>query len=192
MNRPRITPPLDAAPKDARTPFHLVVAYEDQPTRDRALHLSHHLSQQLAEDYDFHCSWWKFNHLENAVLREQSVNAAAEANMVVMALHARPDLTALQTDWLGTWLPRRAAGNKAALVAMVGADSPAMVREADLTALRLRHLAKAAHLDFFSHTFDLPKTALEPAGDIPTWAQPAGADAKAALRMPPPRWGINE
>ena len=46
---------------EPKMPFDLVVAYEDRATRNRALHLYDHLAQQLLDDYDFKCAWWKFD-----------------------------------------------------------------------------------------------------------------------------------
>ena len=89
MNNTRLSPKVNATTWDQKVPFHLLVAYEDPGTRDRALHLSQHLSKQLEDDYEFHCSWWKFNHLTNTVLHEQAANAAREANMIVVAVQAR-------------------------------------------------------------------------------------------------------
>ncbi len=195
MNDSRLSAKVKGPAWDQKVPFHLLVAYEDPPTRDRALHLSHHLSRQLAEDYDFHCSWWKFNHLTNEILHEQAAHAAAEANMIVLAVKARPTPPPVQTEWLRTWIPRRQATD-AALVALVAISETGKPADVASTTGFLRDLAKSAGLDFFDHSFELPKTSLSPAaGSHPEPDMSAAlsvADPSTHFRMPIPRWGINE
>jgi hypothetical protein len=58
----------------------------------------------------------------------------------------------------------------------------------------LRNLAKSAGLDFFDHSFELPKTS-PAAGSVPGPDMAAAlsvADPSMHFRMPTPRWGINE
>ena len=65
MNNPALNPRSNASQWEPKFPFDLLVAYEDALTRDRALKLYDTLAQQLLNDYDFQCSWWKFDHLQN-------------------------------------------------------------------------------------------------------------------------------
>ena len=193
-----------------RSSFDLVVAYEDAATRHRALHLSHHLSQQFADDHEFHCSWWKFDHLANRVLREQAAHAAAHANMIVLAVNARPKLPALQAEWIESWLPlrrlhrtRSVNGALVALVALMTGTEPTIAAEVRQTTEQLRQIADAARLDFFAHAFELP-TPLPAAttAEILENATPREIVTQANLgalsagnphfKMPIPRWGINE
>jgi len=198
MNNTRLRPKVDASTWDQKIPFHLLVAYEDPGTRDRALHLSHHLSKQLAADYDFHCSWWKFNHLANTILHQQAAHAATEANMIVVAVQARATPPPIQAEWLRSWLPRRSK-NKAALVALVATPETGQPSDVAKTTEFLQALAKSAGMDFFNHSFELPKLPA-PVASVPTARAaevPVGAPSHVAnpsshFRMPIPRWGINE
>src|SRR5262245_57031790 len=174
MNNSRLSPKVNATPWDQKVPFHLLVAYEDPGTRDRALHLSHHLSKQLAEDYDFHCSWWKFNHLTNAVLHEQAASAAREANMIVIAVQARPSPPSIQTEWLRSWLSHRQT-SKAALVALVASPESGQAGDIGKTTEFLRDLAESAGMDFFNHSFELPKKSSSEG--IPVGGRTASSDA---------------
>jgi hypothetical protein len=206
---------------DSRTPFNLLVAYEDQSTRDRALHLSQRLAQQLGEDYDFHCSWWKFEHLANATLHEQAAKAAVEANMIVLSLHARPIMSALQSRWIDAWTPRRKSV-KGALVALVARAENTTEQPVEATTDFLRKIARASHLDFFAHSFELPlqpdqaqpafasdqdapppQTHTQAQGGLMALESPAASASEVIapapveqdqhfFKMPIPRWGINE
>ncbi len=203
------TSPMPALTR-GRSSFDLLVAYEDAATRHRALHLSHHLSQQFANDHEFHCSWWKFDHLANRMLREQAALAAAEANMIVLAVNARPKFPDLQSEWIERWLPLRRArrsrsvnGALVALVALMAGSEPVVAADARQTTDQLRQIADAARLDFFAHAFELPT--LLPNADpsqlveTPTPREvvteanlEALSTSNPHFKMPIPRWGINE
>jgi len=179
---------------EPKFPFDLVVAYEDSQTRNRALNLYDHLAQQLLDDYDFQCSWWKFDHLANATLRQQASDAAAEANMIILCLHARRGLLPLHRAWIEEWLPRR-DGRKSALVAMVGGaeDAPGA---AETTLAYLKRASRLGRMDFFDHTFNLSLPArelsLEPALPAGDREAPQSDPSLLYHQMPTPRWGINE
>lgn len=197
MNNSRMSPKVNGPAWDQKVPFHLLVAYEDPGTRDRALHLSQHLSKQLEDEYDFHCSWWKFNHLTNTVLHEQAASAAREANMVVIAVQARPSPPAIQAEWLRSWVSERGTTSKAALVALVACPESGQTTDVRKTTGFLRDLAESAGMDFFNHSFELPKkpASKEATAAGGTMASPNAstpADRTTHFRMPIPRWGINE
>ena len=199
MTTSRLSTTLPAASRESKMPFNLLIAYEDQPTRHRALHLSHHLSSQFVDDYDFRCSWWKFGHLANEILREQATHAASEANMIVLALNARPQLSQLQSEWIQAWLPLRQksranGGLTGALVALVASPDPGSMSGSDSAQAteQLRALAAAAQLDFFSHDFELPKEIADAPANPEIEVRATGSAPRQQFKMPIPRWGINE
>lgn len=193
MNNATLTPQMDIAGWDPKLPFDLVVAYEDVETRNRALHLYDHLAQQLLDDYDFQCSWWKFDHLTNTTLRQQAADAAVEANMVILSIRAHEELPRTHKLWLEDWISRR-HHRKAALVVMIAGTS-APEREASTVLAYLQNAARLARMDFFTHAFELPLNPRETS----VAAFPGQAPASTPLlqnllqhRSPVLRWGINE
>ena len=106
---------------DPKYPFDLLVAYDDVTTRNRALQLCDRLTKKLADDYDFKCTWWKFDHLRDATLREQAVDAAAEANMIILSIHADKELPIAVKTWTETWLARKDHGKRALVTLIEGA-----------------------------------------------------------------------
>ncbi len=193
MSNTVVNPRFNASQWEPKFPFDLVVAYEDTHTRNRALHLYDHLAQQLLDDYDFKCSWWKFDHLTNATLRQQAADSAAEANMIVLSLHARSELLPIHKSWIEDWLPRR-DNRKAALVALLaGVDRPES--EAGPMLTYLQKTARLARMDFFTHAFDLPRSDRElSVEEITERARAVTPLLQDILhhKMPAPRWGINE
>lgn len=190
---------MAASEWEPKFPFDLVVAYEDTFTRDRALRLYDHLAQQLLNDYDFQCSWWKFDHLVNPTLRHQAADAAASANMVILSLHAQDEVSPLHRTWIEEWLPLRDSGT-AALVALIGGGNDAGFEKAPMLAY-LQNAARLGRMDFFNHGFEMNQAlALSPSAQSPS-ANPITQRAQVVMpllhettpqRTPTPRWGINE
>src|SRR5436190_1105808 len=118
MSKATLSSKLAASRWEPKFPFDLVVAYEDSETRKRTLHLYDHLAQQLLDDYDFQCSWWKFDHLTNPTLRQQAADSAVDANMVILSIRAHKDLPPTHKLWLEDWISRR-HHRTAALVVMI-------------------------------------------------------------------------
>lgn len=177
---------------DPKFPFDLVVVYEDKLTRNRALHLYDHLAQQLFDDYDFQCSWWKFEHLLNPTIRHQAAEAAVEANMVLLSLHARDQLTSLQQTWIDEWLPKRDT-RKAALVALIAGGTESGIEKTPLVTY-LQNAARLGGMDFFTHEFDIRQ--LQADSNPPETGQHnkviATPNKISQQPMPAQRWGINE
>ena len=178
---------------DPKFPFDLVVAYEDTETRNHALHLYDHLAQQLLDDYDFQCSWWKFDHLANPVLQQEAADSAVDANMVILSIRAHGELPPVQKAWMEDWIARR-QHRKAALVVMI-ADTTQPERDAAPALAYLRNAARIGGMDFFLHGFELPTVNVRSAR--PSLPDRVTSIAPLMLGMlyhksPVPRWGINE
>lgn len=204
MSNSVITPSVGTPHWEPKFPFDLVVAYEDSETRNRALHLYDHLAQQLLDDYDFQCAWWKFEHLADTRLGQQAADSATSANMIILCLHTRSELPAVVQKWIEDWLPRR-DNRKAALVALLG--GPEEAREsAEPMLTYLRRVARTGHMDFFDHAFDLslptrrvsvpsmPEPPRIPVVSAPAAVVPSSLPSAQRMhhQVPTPRWGINE
>ena len=178
---------------DPKFPFDLVVAYEDTETRNHALHLYDHLAQQLLDDYDFRCSWWKFDHLANPILQQEAADAAVDANMVILSIHAHRELSPTQKTWLDDWTARR-QHHKAALVVMI-ADTTQPERDDAPALTYLRNVARISGMDFFLHGFELPVANVRLAGTaLPDRVAAIAPPLHGIIyqKSPVTRWGINE
>jgi hypothetical protein len=193
MSNPAVNPQLDASEWEPKYPFDLVVAYEDTLTRQRALQLYDHLAPQLLNDYDFQCSWWKFDHLQNATLRSRAADAAVEANMIILSIRAQPEISPLHRVWLEDWIPRR-DNSKAALVALIAGTGKPGNEAAPMLAF-LQNAARQGRMDFFTQGFDLAQPNQDSLVDqITKRASVSTPIAHQILQQPmsTPRWGINE
>ena len=173
-------------------PFDVVVAYEDAATRHRALHLHDRLARQLSDDFDFQCAWWNFDHIADSSLREQAVDDAAAANMIVLSLHAGHQFPAAAETWMEEWA-QRPEHNKCALVTLFAETHEPRAAAPIFT--RLKQIARQAHMDFFTNLTDatgaVPGLKLNP---IASRANAVTSTLHGILQQqfPMPRWGINE
>lgn len=179
--------------EEGRTVFQVVAAYDDLPSRNRALHLYHRIEMQLGRDYLFECSWWRFDHLCESLLREQAADEAAKANMIILSLRDAPDLPQGPRAWIDSWLPRRGV-QKAALVALVAGQGPREESKAPLLP-SIENVAREAQMDFFLHWVepDAPKSSTRTAGNASSAPKSAPKPPESiSSSQPTPRWGINE
>jgi hypothetical protein len=137
---------------EPKFPFDLVIAYEDHATRDRAMLLYDRIAQQLLDDYDFQCAWWKLDHLREPSLMEQAIDDAVQANMIIVSLHAGQAMPKPATDWLSAWAPNK-VGNKSAMVALLNAGGETAQSPHSRQAC-LHRVARQARMDFFVHSTD--------------------------------------
>ena len=193
MSNSALNPQLDASKWETKYPFDLVVAYEDTFTRQRALQLYDHLAQQLLNDHNFQCSWWKFDDLQNATLRLRATEAAVAANMVIMSIRAQPEISPLQRSWLEGWIPRR-DNSKAALVALIAGTGKTGNETGPMLAF-LQNAARQGQMDFFTQGYDSTQLKQDSlVGQITNQDSVVTPVMHQILQQPMPthRWGINE
>jgi hypothetical protein len=180
---------------EPKFPFDLVIAYDDATTRTRAMQLYDQLAQQLLEDYDFQCSWWRIEHFLNPVLSEQAAQAAAQASMIILSLRGDRPLPPMLKAWLPRWLDKK-GDQKSALVLLLCADGQPG-DEAHYLESYLRQVAEQARMDFFAHAYPLSTELADLANNSSAVARRTQTIAplfEEFLDQPAyiPRWGINE
>jgi len=195
MNATLLNPRIAIPQWEPKYPFDLVVAYEDTATRSRAMQLYDHLAQQLLDEYDFQCSWWKFDHLRDPVLHQEAADTAAEANMIILSFEQGREMPATARTWVETWLARKAV-SKSALVTLVGQAQESEHHFCQVH-LFLQNAARLAKMDFFFHASDSqPDAPAYSPENMTQRAQTVTPVMEEILRYKPsvpfPRWGINE
>lgn len=198
MNSTLLTQRTSLSAWEPKLPFDLLVAYENRETRNRALHLYDHLAQQLLNDYDFQCSWWKLDHLANPALRQEAADAAVDANMVILSLGCKSRFTTEQREWITDWTERRPHRKSAFVVLIAGTNTPE--RDAAPLLDSLSSFARRAGMDFFPHGFSIHPEVSQPVIPAPSETPAHRASATTPLmqdllqqtKHPYPRWGINE
>lgn len=176
---------------EPKYPFDLVIAYEDLATRNRAMRLHDHLDRQLGDDFDFHCAWWKFEHLRELTLREQAVDDAISANMIVLSMHAESELFPAARAWIDDW-SHRLDHHKCALVTLFAEPHPRK-KSSPVFAL-LQQVARQARMDFFTNIGDATQAAELSLDAIAERARAVTPTLEEILehKIPVRRWGLNE
>ena len=141
----------------------IIVAYEDNSTRDRAMSLIGHLQQDFEQEISFEVTWWKFRYLQDPEISLIARHYAASADIVVFASDL-PGLFPLSImNWIESWTEKRSKDG-GVLVPLIG--SPHIPRELYTTKrFYLKHIAERAGLDFLPPSVAESK---EPAIPIPT------------------------
>jgi len=133
------------------TPLRIVIAYDDFPDGVRAWELSERLASRFQEDFQVDCDLWKFDLLRDAKsqMRQASLDAIMEADMVLVAAGGREELPADVRKWIESWPPRQEVA-LAALVASVGPAAQSSAPHSPMSAY-LQERAEVAGMDFFSN-----------------------------------------
>ncbi len=147
--KPKLTSPLlEQSTPELRTPFHVVVAYDDVPMGVRAKHVLDSIGRTLAPDCHLVVNIWKFSMLRLAELAESAVREAVAADMIILALREDNGVPHETKTWIEAWLQRRvnAAG---ALVLLFDPDNQPSVSARSAHAY-LHGVGKRSHLDVFA------------------------------------------
>jgi hypothetical protein len=140
------------------TPLKIVIAYDSYTDGIRAWELSERLASRFREDLGVDRDLWKFDLLRDPSppVRQASLAAVTQADLVMVAAGGLEDLSADIRDWIDNWPPRR-GGAWTALVASVGPDAQ---RSAGCSPMfnYLRQRAEDAGMEFFGNAENWPIT----------------------------------
>ena len=138
------------------TPLRIVIAYDNYNDGLRAWELSERLASRFREDFPVDRDLWKFDLLRNPSphVRQASLAAVMQADLVMIAAPGVEDLPADVQNWIESWPPRQSAA-WSALVASVGPEAQRSHRHSPMSNyLRLR--AGDAGMDFFCNGENQP------------------------------------
>ena len=145
LNRIAPAEPAAGAPDESEPALSVVTVYQDPLTRYWATELWERVGQLI------HCGEvcrksWKISDLRQAAIFPDAVQAAAEADVLVISVRDAEELPAFLYVWIDGWMPRR-AGRAGALVALIG--MPAQPdKQCDHASQYLKAVARRTGLDF--------------------------------------------
>ena len=154
--------PADGAtstPAETEQALNVVVIYQDPLTRHWAADLWDRVGKLI--DSGGICSKsWNLSALAGAFVYAEAVQAAAEADVLVISLRGTGELPLLLHAWIEGWMPRR-AGRAGALVALLGVPA-----RPDALSWRaheyLEAIARQAGLDFLPRERKLLEESVAP------------------------------
>jgi hypothetical protein len=102
-------------------PLGIIVVYEDFPARLRIQHVYWMLMRELAHEFDFECSWYGFDDLQNARAASSARAAAAGADLILFSVNIDTDPPPAVKTWIESWIGTKAAQDAALAALLNGA-----------------------------------------------------------------------
>jgi hypothetical protein len=139
----RLRKPLDnTAAKELKHAVQVAMVYDDATGQLRACRLCEQARDWLGGEC-LNFASWKIREMDRIEVLPQAVQAATEADVILVSLAGERGLPIALCVWIDIWLPRR-GGKPGALVAIFDNLSP-------LSRAYLEAVARRAGLDFFAH-----------------------------------------
>src|SRR4051812_9933783 len=110
---------------DAAAPLQIVVTYDHSVMVNCARKLLNGFLTKWASDVDVHRDEWSFAELEHAIFRNEALELAAPADLLVIAVAGVDDLPLSFSEWFNHWLKMR-DHNDTAVILAVGSPNATM------------------------------------------------------------------
>ena len=177
----------------AEETWSVVVLYEDQATRDRALAMCDHLVKHFWAEVEFDFLWWRTGFLADPLLAQTAAQDAREADVIIFSSVPEGEFPPAVLQWFEQWVDHR-GDREGMLLGLTHTSTPAPTPDTQKQ-LRLREIANRARLDYLTH---IPS---QFGGALPNSWQNAEARAGQITSVldeilnklpPPPHFGLNE
>jgi hypothetical protein len=133
-----------------RPKFNVVIIYEDSAAGTRAKHFYNRVIRELVDECDFSLELWNFQVLAFPEIGNAAAKAAARADIVILSMHRKAQLSVQTRDWIERW-SGLIGDDRSALVALL--DQPGMSRGTVASTLDyLRKIADRKGISFYTHT----------------------------------------
>jgi len=149
MTKPKSLQPV-AALREIRR---IIVAYENNTTREHAVRFCEKLGAQYRSKVELEINWWSFALLKEPPTAGQAAQGAACAEMVVLAMGGAGDLPPETKRWLESWVSNRCR-REGALVGLVQREPGA----GDIPSLKEVYLRNIAHRAGMDYLLDVAPT----------------------------------
>ncbi len=94
------TPENCALEADDKPKFNVVILYEDSDTGKCAKHFYDAVIRQFEGECDFNLELWNFQIIAIPQIRDSTAHAAARADLVILSLHGKAELTVEIRNWV--------------------------------------------------------------------------------------------
>ena len=134
---------------EAKPAWCVVVVYEDDAARERAVAFCDQLVGRYWAQLEFNVGWWSFAQLEEASIAKDAAAKAVCADLVAFAAKPEGDFPQPVKNWVETWLTQR--GDREGM--LVGLLEP-VGGAGRLEGLKHHYLRNAAHhsaMDYLTH-----------------------------------------
>ena len=128
--------------------FSVVIIYEDSAAGKWAKHFYDRVIRELIDECDFSLELWGFQVLAVPEIGNSAAKAAAQADIVILSMHRKTQLSVQTRDWIERW-SGLIGDDRSALVALL--DQPGMSRSTAASTLDyLRKVADRKGISFYT------------------------------------------
>lgn len=172
---------------DTRDVCTVVVLYDGNATRARALTACDYLVNQFWQDVELEFHWWRTDFLRDTTLATLASTNAVESDFLIVCLDSNIEITPALESWFENWLTKR-VGHEGALVDLTSVTKA----KAELTQVGvfLREVSRRGSFDYLIAIPDEENTS--PASDRSFREQPVVTDDIREEFRPPSHFGLNE
>ena len=128
----------------------VIVFYERPASHATAVGYCEQFTRQQQTGAESKVGYYSLDTLSKPVKGEETIRAAAQANVLAFAVHASGDFPAVVKIWAEQWLLRR-KGRSGWLVGLITDEEIGIHGVACLKEIYIRHLAHRAGMDYLSH-----------------------------------------
>jgi hypothetical protein len=133
-----------------RPKFNVVIICQDSAAGKRAKHFYNRVIRELVDECDFGMELWNFQVLAFPEIGNAAAKAAARADIVILSMHRKAQLSVQTRDWIERW-SGLIGDDRSALLALL--DQPGMSRGTVASSLDyLRKIADRKGISFYTHT----------------------------------------
>ena len=119
MKPSSVTDPYPGPDLGDRPKFKVAIICEDSAAGKRAKHFYDRVIRELVDECDFSLELWNFQVLAVPGIGNSAAKAAAQADLVILSMHRKAQLSVQTRDWIERW-SGLITDNKPALVVLLG------------------------------------------------------------------------
>lgn len=147
-------PSSEVANPETPPPMRVVIVYEDVDCGLRAMQLYERLTREYEREFSFQLDLWRWEILGMPAIGDLAAYAAAAADMVLMSITGRTELSPVIKSWVENWIPRKTESD-GALVLLLDKPNDHSAYQAS-TVSYLRSAASGANVKFMVHSAQYP------------------------------------
>jgi hypothetical protein len=109
----------DTIDAEARTTLNVVIAYDDVPAGQHAMHILGDVADNFGSNIELRPQLWAFRFLDNPDWRALAAKDVLEADMLIISTSSENELPAAVRNWFNSCLAQR-CGADLAVIALLG------------------------------------------------------------------------
>lgn len=177
----------EQSPHESQDVCTIVVLYDGDATRARALKACDYLVNQFWQDVELEFHWWRTDFLQDKALATVAATNGMAADFLVVCLNPDKEITGALESWFETWVTKR-GGHDGALVNL----TTSLKSRTELMQIEkfLRDLSRRGNFDYMTAISVEGRTSLtasNPSGEFP-----GIVDNILGESRPPSHFGLNE